>query len=87
VLERSEEPVQSHTRAVGHNREDLGAIATVDFNGVDAIAALIDVAPVAGIPHDPVVAAIAGRLVITSAAGEHVVVSATASRLTTMVSF
>ena len=56
--------------------EDLGAVAAVDLDGVDAGAALVEVGVVAGVPDHAVVAGLAEDLVVAVAAGQHVVARA-----------
>src|SRR5262249_17600150 len=70
---RGLEPVETHARAVGRDREGFGAVATVDLGGVGAVAALEQVAVVARVPDHAVVAAFAEHLVVAIAAGQHVV--------------
>ena len=53
--------------------EGLGAVAAVDLDGVDAAAALVEVAAVAGVPDHAVVPCLAEGLVVAGAAGEDVV--------------
>ena len=67
------EAVEADARAVRRDREVLGAVAAVDHDGVDAVAALVEVAAFAGVPDHPVVARLAEDLVGSRAAGQHVV--------------
>src|SRR5262249_24148494 len=64
--------VEAHARAVGGDRERLGAVAAVDLGGVGAVAALELIAAVARIPDHAIVAGLAEYLVVAGAAGEHV---------------
>ena len=68
--------IEADAGAVGGDGEDLGAVAAVDLDGVDAGAALVEVAAVAGVPDHPVVARLAEDLVVAVAAGEDVVAGA-----------
>ena len=51
----------------------LGAVAAVDLDGVDAVAALVEVAAVARVPDHLVVAVLAEDLVVAGAAGQDVI--------------
>src|SRR5262249_13935675 len=73
---RRVEPVETHARAVGGDREGFGAVAAIDLGSVDAVAALEQVAVVAGVPDHAVVAALAEDLVVAIATGQHVVARA-----------
>ena len=73
---RGADAVEAHARAVGGDREGLGAVAAVDLGGVDAVAALVEVGAVAGIPDHAVVAGLAEHLVVAGAAGQRVVAGA-----------
>ena len=73
---RRVEAVEPDARAVGRGGELLGAVAAVDLDRVDAVAAFVEVGVVAGVPDHPVVAALAERLVVGVAAGEGVVLAA-----------
>ena len=70
---RGVDAVEAHARAVGRDGEGLGAVAAVDLGGVDAVAALDEVAVVARVPDHAVVAGLAEHLVVAGAAGQHVV--------------
>ena len=50
------ETIEAHPSTIGGRGEDLGAVAAVDFDRVDADAALIEVRVVAGVPDHPVIA-------------------------------
>ena len=63
-------------RAVGGDGEGFGAVAAVDLDGVDAVAAFVQVGAVAGIPDHAVVAGLAEHLVVAGAAGQGVVAGA-----------
>ena len=73
---RRVEAVEPDARAVGRGGELLGAVAAVDLDGVDAVAAFVQVGVVTGVPDHPVVAALAERLVVGVAAGQGVVLAA-----------
>ena len=49
--------VEAHPGAVRRGREDLGAVAPVDFDRVDAVAPLVEIAAIIRIPDDQVGAA------------------------------
>src|SRR5262249_31846932 len=56
--------VEAHPGPVGRHGEGLVAVAAVDLDGVDAVAALVEVGVVAGVPDHPVVAGLAeGQIV------------------------
>ena len=65
--------VEADPGSVRGDREGLGAVAAVDLNGVDAVAALIEIGAFARVPDHPVVARLAEHLVVAGAAGQHVV--------------
>ena len=67
---RRVDAVEAHARAVGGDGEDLGAVAAVDFDGVDAGAAFDQVGVVARVPDHAVVAGLAEHLVVAVAAGQ-----------------
>ena len=73
---RRGDAVEADARAVGRGGELLGAVAAVDLDRVDAVAALVEVGVVAGVPDHPVVAALAEGLVVGVAAGQRVVLAA-----------
>src|SRR6185312_917569 len=73
---RRVDAVEAHARAVGGDREHLGAVAAVDLDGINAGAAFEQVAVVAGIPDHEVVAALAEDLIVAVAARQGVVVGA-----------
>ena len=68
--------VEADAGAVGGDGEGLGAVAAVDLDGVDAVAALVEVGVVAGVPDHAVVARLAEDLVVAVAAGQDVVAGA-----------
>ena len=74
---RRGDAVEADTCAVGRRRELLGAITTVDLDGVASLTALVEVGVVAGVPHHPVVAAVGEGLIISVASSDRVVVAAT----------
>ncbi len=65
--------MEVHPRPTGRDGEGLAEDATVDLDGVGAVAALVEVAVVAGVPDEPVIARLAIDLVGAVAAGEGVV--------------
>src|SRR5262249_18632694 len=65
--------VEADTRAIGRGREGLGAVTAVDFDGVAAVAALVEVATIPGVPDHAVVAALAEDLVVAGAARQAVI--------------
>src|SRR5262249_60730939 len=67
------DPVEPDAGAVGGCGEVLGDVAAVDLDGVGAVAALVHVAAVAGVPDHPVVALLAEGLVGSGTAGQGVV--------------
>ena len=77
---RGIEAVEPDARAVGRGGELLGAVAAVDLDRVAAVSAFVEVGVVAGVPHHPVVAALAEALVVCVAAGEGVVVGTAEQR-------
>src|SRR5262249_51395830 len=68
--------IEAHAGAVRRDREVLGGIAAVDFHGVDAVAAFVDIASVAGVPDHAIVAGFSEDQVIAGAAGEDVIAGA-----------
>ena len=66
-------PVEAYAGTVRGDREDLGAVAAVDLDGIGARAALEEVGVVARVPDHAVVAAFAEHLVVAIAAGQRVV--------------
>ena len=70
------EAVEAHAGAVGGGGEDLGAVAAVDFGGVVAGAALVQVGVVTWVPDHSVVAGLAEHLIVGIAAGQDVVAGA-----------
>ena len=73
---RGARAVEPDTSPVGGHGEDLGAVAAVDLNGVDAVAPFVEVGAFAGVPDHGVVAGLAEDLVGADAAGERVVAGA-----------
>ena len=65
--------VEPDAGAVGGDGKRLRAIAAVDLDGVDAVAALVQVGTFARVPDHPVVAALAEHLVVAGAAGQDVI--------------
>ena len=61
---RGRDPIEADAGAVGRLRELLGAVAAVHLDGVDAVAALVQVGVVARVPDHPVVAGVAEGLVV-----------------------
>ena len=62
--------VKAHARAVGGDREVLGAAAAIDLGDIfGAAAAFVEVGVVARVPNHAVVAAFAEHLVVVIAAG------------------
>ena len=70
---RGTHAVEPDASPVGSGGEVLGAVAAVDLNGVDAVAAFVEVGPFAGVPDHEVVAGLAEDLIVADAAGERVV--------------
>ena len=58
------DPIEAHPRSIGGRREIFGAVAAVDLDGVDAVAALIEVGVITGVPDHAVVAGFAEDLVV-----------------------
>jgi hypothetical protein len=65
--------IEPHAAAVGRDCEVLGRVATIDLGGIDAVAALEEVATVTRIPDHEIIAGPAEHLVITAAANQRVV--------------
>ncbi len=65
--------VKADARAVGRDGEGFGRVAAVDLDGVAAVAALVEVGPVAGVPDHPVVPRLAEHLVGAGAARQGVI--------------
>ena len=68
--------VEAHARAVGRDREVLGAVAAVDLRRIGAVAALHEVVVIARVPDHAIVAGFAEHLVVAIAAVQHVVARA-----------
>jgi hypothetical protein len=77
------EPVKAYARAVGRDGERFGSIAAIDLGGVDAVAALHQVAIVARVPDHAVVAGLAEHLVVAIAVGQRVVAGAAEQQIVT----
>src|SRR5262249_21892519 len=65
--------IEADAVAVGRDGEVLGPVAAVDLDGVDAVAAFVEVAAIAGIPDHAVVAGPAEHLVVSCAANQLIV--------------
>jgi multidrug efflux pump subunit AcrB len=78
---RRVDTIGAHARAIGGDGEDFRAIAAVDLRGVDAGAALEQVAVVAWIPDHAVIAGFTENLVVTVAAGQRVVAGTTEQKI------
>jgi hypothetical protein len=68
--------VEADAGAVGRCGEGLGAVAAVDLDGVDAVAALVEVAAITGVPDHAIVAGLAEDLVVAGASGKDVIAGA-----------
>ena len=76
------DPVKAHARAVGGDREVLGAAAAIDLGDIfGAAAAFVEVGVVARVPNHAVVAAFAEHLVVVIATGQRVVVVAAEQKI------
>ena len=60
-------------RAVGGHGERFGAVAAVDFDGVEVRAPFIQIRVIAGIPNHPIVARLAKDLIVGVAASQDVI--------------
>ena len=69
--------VETDAGAVGSRREFFGAIAAVDHDGVNAVAPLVQIRALAGVPDHEVVSCLAKNLIRSRAAGQHIVAIAT----------
>ena len=58
------EAIETHASAIGRCGEDFGAASAVDFDGIIARAAFVEVGVVAGIPDHAVIAAFPEDLVV-----------------------
>src|SRR5262249_56580393 len=58
---RGRDAIEAHASAIWHRGEDFVAIAAVDLNRVDAIAAFVEVTAFAGVPDDAVIASFTKR--------------------------
>src|SRR5262245_16712422 len=73
--------IEADARAVGGDREGLGAVAAVDLDRVGAEPASVKVVAVAGIPDHAIVAVLTEDLVIARAAGQNVIAGAAEERI------
>src|SRR5262245_58806660 len=71
---RGVQAVEAYARAVRRGREVLGSVAAIDFHGIIAVAAFVQVGVVAGVPDEAVVALLTEDLVVGVAAGRRVVI-------------
>ena len=68
--------IETDARAIRRRGENFVAAAAVDFDGVGAGAAFVEVGIIAGVPDHPIDPRLAKDLIIVVAAGERVVIGA-----------